>query len=147
MTTTVKVSATHGWPVDVTPIFTQPVGGDGPVEGLSQRVPAGETAIFYVHSHQDLRIHEVQPHETIGDHQARVIEERKDLAVKRLRLAAFITSEQAEALSDGEKMLLAAQLEVMTKYLDLLGKRLALWGIPEPRDFAEGIAAGAAEIG
>lgn len=55
MTTKVTVSANHGWPVDVTPL---PLGV-GPVT----QVPAGESRDFYVHSQQDLLIHEVQPHE------------------------------------------------------------------------------------
>lgn len=55
MTTTVKVAANHGWPVDVTPMSRN----GGAVAG-KQRVPAGETRDFYVHNRQDLMIREVQ---------------------------------------------------------------------------------------
>lgn len=56
MTTTIKVEANHGWPVDVTPISR----GGHPVAGV-RRVPAGETQMFVVHSGQDLLVSEVQP--------------------------------------------------------------------------------------
>lgn len=57
MTTKVTVEANHGWPVDVT--SKTPNG-----EFLSKtRVPANEKRDFYVHSSQDLEIHEVQPEE------------------------------------------------------------------------------------
>lgn len=58
MTTRVVVFATHGWPVDVTPISV----GRSPV-GPKVRVPAGQAGDFIVHSGQDLLIHEVQPSE------------------------------------------------------------------------------------
>lgn len=58
MTTKVTVHATHGWPVDVIhmPLF------DG-ATGFSTRVEPGEIREFYVHSGQDIRVHEVQPDE------------------------------------------------------------------------------------
>lgn len=58
MTTKVTVSANHGWPVDVTP---QSI--DNAAVATKTRVPAGEVREFYVHSRQDLLIHEVQPGE------------------------------------------------------------------------------------
>lgn len=58
MTTKVTVAANHGWPVDVTPLAI----GNVQVGGKT-RVPAGETRDFYVHSGQDLLVHEVQPAE------------------------------------------------------------------------------------
>ncbi|WP_406853501.1 hypothetical protein ABEG18_13090 [Alsobacter sp. KACC 23698] len=72
MTTTVVVKANHGWPVDVTTI---PVGANGPagihpLEGSTARVAAGEERSFYVHSGQDLRIHEVQPDEVAATNAA-----------------------------------------------------------------------------
>lgn len=66
MTTTVKVQANHGWPVDVTgvdPKTGEPVNYGG-------RVPAGETRDFICHSSMDLRIHEVQPDEIKAEHAA-----------------------------------------------------------------------------
>lgn len=56
MTTTVIVQANHGWPVDVTP--KRP---DGAEAGPTVRVAANSEKTFYVHSSQDLLIHEVQP--------------------------------------------------------------------------------------
>lgn len=61
MTTKVTVHANHGWPVDVSHL---PAGPEG--AGFVIRVPAGASQDFFVHSHQDLRIHEVQPYE-IGE--------------------------------------------------------------------------------
>jgi len=61
MTTKVTVFAAHGWPVDVTAIT--PSGARyKPV-----RVQPGETRDFYVHSTQDLLIHEVQPSELAAE--------------------------------------------------------------------------------
>lgn len=58
MTTTVTVKANHGWPVRVTPAAI-----DDSYVGEPQIVPAGEERDFYVHSGQDLVIHEIQPGE------------------------------------------------------------------------------------
>lgn len=55
MTTEVIVKAQHGWPVDVTPISI-----DGSIVRGKTRVHADDVQTFYVHSGQDLRIHEVQ---------------------------------------------------------------------------------------
>ena len=65
MTTTVKVEANHGWPVDVTRKNIGANGPDGayPMADHTVRVPAGETQVFSVHSTCDLLIHEVQPGE------------------------------------------------------------------------------------
>lgn len=62
MTTKVTVSANHGWPVDVTHLSI-----DGAFIDRKSRVPAGETADFFVHSGQDLLIHEVQPAEIAAE--------------------------------------------------------------------------------
>lgn len=62
MTTTVTVKANHGWPVDVAAISTGPY----PVAPKA-RVPAGATLDFYVHSGQDLLVHEVQPSELAAE--------------------------------------------------------------------------------
>jgi hypothetical protein len=63
MTTKVTVEANHGWPVDVF-AHDQPAAVEGSTTGiLLERVPAGEARVFYVHSHRDLFIHEVQPDE------------------------------------------------------------------------------------
>lgn len=59
MTTKVTIEANHGWPVDVTPMTY----GREP-SGLPRRVPANATEVFYVHSGQDLLIHEVQSDES-----------------------------------------------------------------------------------
>lgn len=56
MTTTVKVQANHGWPVDVTPVSRSGL----PVAG-KQRVAANTEGVFCVHNGQDLFIREVQP--------------------------------------------------------------------------------------
>lgn len=58
MTTTVKVEANHGWPVDVTP-----VSRNGQTTGPRQRVAAGASNTFCVHDGQDLFVREVQPSE------------------------------------------------------------------------------------
>ena len=62
MTTTVIVKANHGWPVDVTPLAINAV-----YVPPKMRVAAGETREFYVHSGQDLLIHEVQPSELAAE--------------------------------------------------------------------------------
>jgi len=54
MTTKVTVDAHAGWPVDVTPMR------GGIVVAPTERLAANETRDFYVHSTQDLHIHEVQ---------------------------------------------------------------------------------------
>ncbi|ARE40908.1 hypothetical protein RGUI_2767 [Rhodovulum sp. P5] len=56
MTTTVTVSAHAGWAVQVTAVCPRTGHPEPP-----QTVAAGEEGTFYVHSGQDLRIHEVQP--------------------------------------------------------------------------------------
>jgi hypothetical protein len=56
----VTAEANHGWPVDVS--AHHPKTGDK-IESQGGRVPANETWGFYIHSSQDLRIHEVQPDE------------------------------------------------------------------------------------
>ena len=62
MTTKVTVHALDGWPVDVTPVAI-----NGSLVGAKQRVPKGETREFYVHSGQDLLVHEVQPSELAAE--------------------------------------------------------------------------------
>lgn len=57
MTTEIIVKANHGWPVDVTPVSR------GHLTARTSRVPAGESRSFFVHSGQDLLVHEVQPDE------------------------------------------------------------------------------------
>ncbi len=58
MTTTVTISANHGWHVRVTPLTA-----DGGPVGPSQIVEAGKTGQFAVFDTQDLLIHEVQSSE------------------------------------------------------------------------------------
>jgi len=58
MTTAVKVSANHGWPVDVTPV--DPKTGE---MGVTTRLLPRAEQTFHAHSGQDLMIHEVQPEE------------------------------------------------------------------------------------
>ncbi len=60
MTTTVIVKANHGWPVLVS--AKDPKTG---AAGSVQRVDANTERTFYVHSSQDLVIHEVQPDEEL----------------------------------------------------------------------------------
>lgn len=62
MTTTVIVQANHSWPVDVTVIDT----ATNEVRNTA-RVPKDHEERFYVHSGQDLRIHEVQPDEIAAE--------------------------------------------------------------------------------
>lgn len=63
MTTKVTVEANHGWPVDVF-AHDKPADAEGNTTGtLIARVPANGKQDFYVHSHRDLFIHEVQPAE------------------------------------------------------------------------------------
>lgn len=59
MTTVVTVKANHGWPVEVNQ--TDPKTGD--IIGGPQYVKAGEERDFVVHSHADLKVHEIQPNE------------------------------------------------------------------------------------
>lgn len=61
MTTTVKVSANHGWPVKVT--GHNPKTGEELTNWPAHRVPAGEEQTFAVHSDMDIRVHEIQPGE------------------------------------------------------------------------------------
>lgn len=65
MTTTVTVKALHGWPVRVTQVSVVPQGQSTTSEGRRDVVivPQGEERDFYVHSHMDLEIHEIQPDE------------------------------------------------------------------------------------
>lgn len=61
MTTKVTVEANHGWPVRVIaidPRTNEPIGA-----GTGSVVPADGAMTFYVHSRQDLRVHEIQPDE------------------------------------------------------------------------------------
>ena len=58
MTTKVTIEANHGWPVLVS-AHDPKTGHANPSAGGT--VPANETRTFYVHSTQDLVIHEVQP--------------------------------------------------------------------------------------
>ncbi|NEI70973.1 hypothetical protein GR212_15420 [Rhizobium lusitanum] len=62
MTTTVIVQANHGWPVDVTVIDTATNEAR-----TTARVPKDHEVPFYVHSGQDLLIHEVQPYELAAE--------------------------------------------------------------------------------
>lgn len=62
MTTKVTVEANHGWPVRVKTI----VVGGATYERDDVIVEANTTQVFYVHSTQDLLIHEVQPDEIDG---------------------------------------------------------------------------------
>lgn len=64
MTTKVTVSENRGWPVEVVPVSPKDIEE---IVGQVLRVPAGETRDFYVHSGQDLLIHEIQPHEIGGE--------------------------------------------------------------------------------
>lgn len=58
MTTTVKVIANHGWPVEVTP-----KDKFGQICGPVSIVEPNEEREFFVFDTQDLHIHEVQPNE------------------------------------------------------------------------------------
>lgn len=58
MTTEVIVKANHGWPVKVTPFSL-----DGGFVAPASVVDAGTERSFFVHSTQDLHIHEMQPGE------------------------------------------------------------------------------------
>jgi len=58
VTTTVIVKANHGWPVLVS--AKDPKTG---AVGVVERVDPNTERTFYVHSSQDLVIHEVQPGE------------------------------------------------------------------------------------
>ena len=59
MTTEVIVKANHGWPVKVTPL-----SANGEFVASATTVQPGEERGFFVHSGQDLHVHEVQPGET-----------------------------------------------------------------------------------
>lgn len=60
MTTTVKVTANHGWPVRVTEIHTLMDGTEARTDLL---VPAAEERVLAVWDGKDLLIHEIQPRE------------------------------------------------------------------------------------
>lgn len=55
MTTVVNVHAQAGWPVKVTPVSL-----NGSEVAPPRTVEAGKVETFYVHSGQDLLIHEIQ---------------------------------------------------------------------------------------
>lgn len=59
MTTMITVSATHGWPVEVTQVSVE----TGQAEN-TEFVAAGEELVFHVYNGLDLHIHEVQAGET-----------------------------------------------------------------------------------
>lgn len=62
MTTEVIVKANHGWPVSVAAV--DPLDPSELARGADPViVEAGETRAFFVHSGQDLLIHEIQPAE------------------------------------------------------------------------------------
>lgn len=61
MTTTVTIKANHGWPVRV-----ERVNPDTEESiGEPYIVKAGDEFVTSVHSGSDLRIHEIQPNETV----------------------------------------------------------------------------------
>lgn len=64
---------------------------------------------------------ELQPHEQ------RVVDECKELIDKAYKLSIFISGEMFMSLSDNEKTLMRAQLDVMLKYVDILEERIELF--------------------
>ena len=57
-------------------------------------------------------------------HQERVIEERNQLDVKRMKLRAFIGGTVWRGLPEAEQSRLNRQLEAMTLYSDILAERI-----------------------
>ncbi len=62
-------------------------------------------------------------------HQQRVIDEKRELDERLAKLRTFLQGTIFMMLDDGEKDCLVCQESTMEMYSDLLGERLALWGI------------------
>ena len=64
---------------------------------------------------------------TLAPHQARVLQERLDLAEKRDRLVGFLASEAIGAVPGPDLVLLRTQSRIMDEYIAVLDKRIALF--------------------
>lgn len=61
----------------------------------------------------------------ISDYIQRMIEEKREIDERIVKLVAFRYSEKAEGcLDDNQKCLLGNQFEAMTRYSDILGRRI-----------------------
>ena len=60
----------------------------------------------------------------IPDYIQRMIEEKKELDERIVKLFSFKYSEKAELLDDYQRNLLNNQLEAMARYSDILGRRI-----------------------
>lgn len=63
-------------------------------------------------------------------HQQRVVDERKELNERRRKLMDFMATPTYQELSQEEICLLVKQAKAMRQYSEILGARLALWGVP-----------------
>lgn len=61
-------------------------------------------------------------------HQERVIQEKKDLDEKIVKLSAFIVSDKSASLDHTEFNLMWHQRTAMLEYSDILGRRIELFG-------------------
>lgn len=66
---------------------------------------------------------------TIPAHQARVLDEKRELDTKRAALDNFKGTAMFEALDPVEQVLLVRQALHMERYSSVLGERLARWGV------------------
>lgn len=60
-------------------------------------------------------------------HQQRVVDEAKELSDKISKLAFFLASDKAAAISPTERTLMGAQLKAMQEYSVCLQARIRLW--------------------
>lgn len=60
-----------------------------------------------------------------AEHQQRVVDEKKDLDEKRVKLQAFFNTDLFRVLDQGEKDRLSTQYSVMALYSEILGQRIA----------------------
>lgn len=61
----------------------------------------------------------------MAPHQQRVVDEKKDLDEKRVKLQAFFNTDLFRVLDQGEKDRLSTQYSVMALYSEILGQRIA----------------------
>lgn len=101
MTTIVKVIATHGWPVLVTPLSRK-----GALVEQPTRVAPGETREFCVHSGQDLSVHEIQPGEELIVEGSVTAEKMSGLPVAGYRPQSMDAIARANALKQMEERVL-----------------------------------------
>jgi hypothetical protein len=61
----------------------------------------------------------------MAPHQERVVAEKAELDVKLEKLGAFFETDQFKSINQNEQKRMAEQWDVMKKYSDILGARIA----------------------